>query len=85
MQAFTEVDWTLCAKSILKSKMKRRGFTYIDLAERLTSLGGKKETDANLRNKVSRGTFTAAFFLQCLVAMNVRTLLIDEDMEVERD
>lgn len=33
-----------------------------------------KDTEANLRNKVSRGGFTGAFLIQCLTAMRVTSL-----------
>lgn len=55
-------------KGILKAELKRRGLTYADLVERLAA-HGVVETEANLRNKISRGSFTAAFFLQCLIAI----------------
>lgn len=55
-------------KGILKAELKRRGLTYADLVVRLAA-NGVVETEANLRNKISRGSFTAAFFLQCLVAI----------------
>src|SRR6218665_3756228 len=55
-------------KGILKAELKRRGLTYADLVERL-AVHGVTETEANLRNKISRGSFTAAFFLQCLIAI----------------
>lgn len=55
-------------KSILKAELKRRGLTYADLVTQLASVG-VVETEANLRNKISRGSFTAAFFVQCLVAI----------------
>lgn len=35
---------------------------------------GVKEDEHNLRNKVARGKFTAAFFLQCLSVLGVNTL-----------
>lgn len=53
------------AKNILKSELKRRGITYADLAERLKKVGAK-ENDRNLANKISRGSFTAAFFMMCM-------------------
>lgn len=56
------------AKGILKAELKRRNMTYADLVENLSAIG-VTETEANLRNKISRGTFTAAFFLQCLLAI----------------
>lgn len=55
-------------KEILKGEIKRRGLTYADLVTRLGEQG-IVETEANLRNKISRGSFTATFFMQCLVAM----------------
>jgi hypothetical protein len=56
------------AKGILKAELKRRDMTYADLVERLGE-HGVAETEANLRNKISRGAFTAAFFVQCLIAI----------------
>jgi hypothetical protein len=38
---------------------------------------GVKEEQHNLRNKVARGKFTAAFFLQCLTAIGVHTVRLD--------
>ena len=40
---------------------------------------GVKEEEHNLRNKVARGKFTAAFFLQCLTAIGVQTLRLQEE------
>lgn len=56
---------------MLKAELKRRGMTYAQLAERLL-LMGVVETERNLANKISRGGFTAAFFLQCMDAMEAR-------------
>lgn len=64
-------EWTLKAKNILKAELKRRGVTYRDLAEKLG------DTEKNLNNKISRGGFSAAFFLQCLSAVEVQNLQID--------
>lgn len=55
-------------KGILKSELKRRGMTYADLVVKLAE-HGVVENEANLRNKISRGSFTAAFFVQCLIAI----------------
>jgi len=61
------------AKNLLKAEIKRKGLTYADLAEKLTSMG-IPETERNLNNKISRGGFTAAFLLQCLEAIGAREL-----------
>jgi len=64
------------AKNLLKSELKRRGLTYAQLADRLAELG-VNETERNLNNKISRGGFTAAFFLQCLQAVGAKELRLD--------
>lgn len=68
-----EVDWEEETKAILKSELKRRKLTYSDLAERFVLLG-LPITEPTLRNKISRGSFSAVFFLQCLAALDCSTL-----------
>lgn len=55
--------------------MVRQGITYAQLVEKLAAIG-VKEDERNLRNKISRGKFTAAFMLACLVALGVRQLAL---------
>ncbi len=57
--------------------MVKRGMSYDQLAERLRGIG-IEETSVNIRNKVARGKFMAAFLLQCLVAIGVETLRLNE-------
>jgi ribose 5-phosphate isomerase RpiB len=64
-------------KNILKAELKRKGFSYRELAEKLT-VSGFPETERNLANKIARGTFTAAFFIQCLTAIGTVTIRLDE-------
>ena len=61
------------AKNLLKGELKRKGVTYAQLAEKLGAMG-IQETERNLNNKISRGGFTAAFFIQCLTAIGVTDL-----------
>tara|TARA_R110000796_G_scaffold14517_1_gene47428 strand:+ start:8573 stop:8779 length:207 start_codon:yes stop_codon:yes gene_type:complete len=61
-------DWEAKAANILKAELKRQGVTYAQLAE----LIGDKEP--NVRNKLSRGKFGAAYMLQCLTAIGVSDL-----------
>ena len=68
-----DADLNAEVKGMLKAEMKRRGLTYQDLVARLAEIG-VQETEANLRNKVSRGGFSAAFFVQCLRAIGVQKL-----------
>ena len=68
------------ARVLLQIEMKRRGLSYRDLTGMLNQLG-MNENEANVRNKIGRGKFTAAFFMICLRAMDVNTLdlTVDED------
>lgn len=72
-----ERDWNKHAVGILKAEVKRRHLSYRDLAERLTAMG-ISESERNVTNKINRGTFTAAFFLQCLEALECKVLRLDE-------
>ena len=63
-------DWELMAANLLKAELKRKGVTYAQLVEKLAVLG-IDEKEVNVRNKLSRGKFTAAFFLQCLSSIGV--------------
>ena len=73
-----KTDYELMAANLLKAELKRKGVTYAQLVDRLAAIG-VDEKEVNVRNKLSRGKFTAAFLLQCLAAIGVRTLQIDAD------
>lgn len=68
-----EIDWHARVKGILKAELKRRNLGYRELAERLETVG-VHETERNIANKISRGGFSAAFFVQCLEAIGCETL-----------
>ncbi len=61
-------EWEAKAANILKAQLKLNGISYAQLAE----LIGDKEP--NVRNKLSRGKFSAAYFLQCLNAIGAHQL-----------
>lgn len=69
-------DWEEKAKGLLRAEMARRSVTYAQLAERLAVIG-IDDNERNLRNKVSRGKFTAGFLLQCLKALGTEHLRLD--------
>jgi len=66
-------DWQAIVKGLLKGELKRRSLSYADLAERLATIG-IKDSDRNISNKISRGTFTAVFFVQCMDAIGAKTI-----------
>jgi Domain of unknown function (DUF6471) len=69
----TNVEYETRAKNLLKAELKRKGVTYAQLAEKLAAIG-VHENERNLNNKISRGGFTAAFLLQCLDAIQVKSI-----------
>jgi hypothetical protein len=72
-----ETDWPARVKGLLKAELKRKGVSYRDLAAKLTEMG-IPETEPNIANKISRGGFTAVFFVQCLVAIGAHTVRVHE-------
>lgn len=58
-------EWEAKAANILKAELKRSGMTYAQLAELID------DKEPNVRNKLSRGKFSAAYFLSCLSACEV--------------
>lgn len=71
-------DWGERAGALLRSEMAKRRMKYPDLVKALDAIG-VKDNERNLSNKIGRGTFSAGFFLQCLAAMEVKNLRLEED------
>ena len=73
-------EWSglpLVVKGILRAEMTRRAITYDKLTEILKEQG-VNDTAVNIRNKVARGGFSAAFFLQCLTAIGCKSLQLGD-------
>jgi len=58
--------------------LKRRGVSYAQLVEKLAAIG-VTDSEANIKNKLSRGKFTAAFMLECLEAVDASVLHLRQD------
>lgn len=69
----TQTEWESRAASFLKAELKREKVTYAQLADKLVNMG-VDEKEANIRNKLARGKFSAAFLIQCLTAIQVKTM-----------
>jgi Domain of unknown function (DUF6471) len=69
----TPKDWEDQAKGLLKAELKRRNVSYAQLVEKLAEIG-VMDSEPNVRNKLSRGKFTAVFLLQCLTAIGASDL-----------
>jgi Domain of unknown function (DUF6471) len=74
-------DWNEKAKRLLKSELIRRGVGSEDLVVLLENIG-VEETKASIDSKISRGTFSAAFLIQCLNAMGVRSFIPEVDAQM---
>jgi len=60
----------------LKAELKRRNVTSAELARRLNELGGQ-ESKASVANKLSRGQFSAIFFIDTLRAIGISKVDLD--------
>lgn len=74
---YEDRDWVAYTKALLRSEMVKRQISYAGLVEKLAAIG-VRDSEANLRNKISRGGFTGAFLIQCLVAMGVASLRLED-------
>jgi hypothetical protein len=74
----TDETWKARVRQLLKAELTRRGIGYKELATRLAALG-VPESEQNIANKLSRGGFSAVFLVQCLDAIECRTLRLGMD------
>lgn len=70
-----KTDWETLVSNLLKAELKRKGITYAQLVDKLADIG-IEEKEANIRNKLARGKFSAAFMIGCLHAIGCETIHI---------
>jgi len=66
-------DWEDQVKGLVKAELKRRNISYAELVGKLAEIG-VMDSEPNIRNKLSRGKFTAVFLVQCLEAIGAQEL-----------
>ncbi|WP_417498366.1 DUF6471 domain-containing protein [Maricaulis sp.] len=71
-----QTDFETRAANILKAELKRHGVTYAQLVTKLEAIG-VSEKEVNVRNKLSRGKFSAAFMLACFEAIGSQAVRLD--------
>ena len=71
-----EETWNEKATNILKSILTRRNIKYHELSIKLKALG-IEETQGSISNKISRGTFSFTFFMQCMEALGIKEIRLD--------
>jgi hypothetical protein len=64
-------------KRFVKAELKRADITYDELARRFSKIG-IPETRVSIASKLSRGAFSATFFLAVMKALDRRTLSLEE-------
>ncbi len=60
--------WNKLATNTIKAELARAGVGYEELI-RLLSAIGVQETYTGIAAKINRGTFSFAFFMQCMKAL----------------
>lgn len=70
-------NWDDKAKRLLKSELIKRGVSNSDLVLLLNEIG-VEETKASIDSKISRGSFSATFLLQCLTVINCHKIEIED-------
>lgn len=68
-----EKEWEDRVKRLLKAELARKGITYAQLVGKLAEIG-VMDSEPNIRNKISRGKFTAVFLIQCLEAIGANRI-----------
>lgn len=69
--------WSKIVTKILKAELAKRGIDYPMLVTRLNQINVNISVE-DLRGRMSRGTFSAILFIQCLRAIGVTNLSIEE-------
>jgi hypothetical protein len=73
-----ERRWAERTKRFLKAELKRANVTYEELARRLREHHGLNETKVAISNKLSRGTFSAMFFLAAMKAIGAEHVRLED-------
>lgn len=74
-QVLNEGEWDALARNMLRAELMRRGMSYAKLVDALRAIG-IEDTEAAIKNKVSRGRFSLVFFLQAMVAIGADLIQI---------
>jgi len=79
----TEEDnkWREESTRILRSYLVRKNIKYHDLAKVLQSMG-LNENANSIANKLSRGTFSFSFFLQCMYALRIDNIELNLEQHI---
>ena len=81
-----EAKWFDRVRWFLKVQARSKRLTNGALAKLMTE-SGYPETSVSIQSKLSRGTFSAAFFFECLQVMRVKAFSLDDlsDLDIDHD
>lgn len=63
--------WNYHARNLVQAELARRGMQYSQLAQALEDFDGRPVSTEALTTRITRGTFTLAFFLQVARAIGL--------------
>ncbi len=69
--------WSKVVVKILKAELAKRGIDYPGLVLKLKEIDVHISVE-DMRNRMSRGTFSAMLFIQCMRAIGVKNLALEE-------
>ena len=72
----TQKTWTQEARNVLKALLVRQNISQEELAKKLNAIG-IEESVAGIRGKLHRGTFSFAFVLQVMRALDKSVLRVE--------
>lgn len=73
----SKLAWAKVGTKILKAELAKRGVDYPMLIAKLKEINVDISVE-DLRGRMSRGTFSTILFIQCLRAINVTNLPIED-------
>lgn len=73
--------WSNHTKRLLKAELVKRGISIDELVQKLNAVG-INETKSSINSKLSRGTFSATFLLQCLNVIGCKNFDIEMPYDI---
>jgi len=84
MKFFDSPDMRQALKRYLRAQMGIKGIDYRSLSRRLAELGVEQK-EGTLRNKVNKGTMGAQLLMYMLMALDIKSLELEQIEEILRD
>jgi len=72
------MDLEVIAKHLITRELSKRGMTRDDLNQKLQEAGFEVISSKALINKINNGTFSLTFFLQCMIALGVKNVSLED-------